>query len=115
MEVRKNVDLGENGLFSTKNVNKGDVVFTLSGEIFDKPTRETIYVGDNKHIHDKHGIFINHSFVPSVKIDGMNVVANIDITPGDEITFNYNDNELEMANPFMSDGQMVCGNNLNLR
>lgn len=36
-----------------------------------------------------------------------------DIVVGDEITFNYNDSEIDMANPFTVNGEMVNGNKMN--
>jgi hypothetical protein len=104
----KDCALGK-GLFTTKRVGKDEVVFTLSGEIFDKPTRETIYIGGNKHIYDNYGMFINHSFAPTVRIEGVNVVAIRDIDADEELAFNYNDNEINMAAPFVVGGVLVCG------
>ena len=104
----KDCALGK-GLFTTKRVGKDEVVFTLSGDIFDKPTRETIYIGENKHIYDNYGMFINHSFTPTVRIEGVNVVAIRDIDADEELAFNYNDNEITMAAPFVVGGVLVCG------
>ncbi len=98
------------GLFATKSYTKGEIVFTLSGEIIDAPTRETIHIGNNKHIYDNYGIFINHSFAPSVWIDKLYVRAMLDITNGDQITFDYNVNEVNMAAPFYVDDILICGN-----
>ncbi len=47
---------------------KGERVHTLIGEIYDKPTRETICIGYDRHIYDNYGIFINHSFNPNIYI-----------------------------------------------
>ena len=97
------------GLFATKNYSKGDIVHTLIGEIFDHPTRESIHIGNNKHIYDEYGIFINHSFTPNILIDGYSMVALSDIQTNDELTFNYNDTEINMANPFTIDDILVNG------
>jgi hypothetical protein len=97
------------GLFVKNSYKKGEVVYVLSGEIFDHPTRETIHIGNNKHIYDVYGIFINHSFEPNVCIQHVNIVALQDISSGDEITFNYNDSEINMANVFYVGDQKVCG------
>jgi len=109
MEIKLNDMIGEYGLYATQPYAQGDVLFVLSGEIFANPTREPIYVGDGIHIHDPFGIYINHSFNPSVRIESYNVRAARDINAGDEITFDYNQNEIQMANPFYSDGILVCG------
>ena len=111
MEIKLNDTIGEYGLYATQFYAKGDILFVLSGKIFANPTRETIYVGNGTHIHDPFGIYINHSFMPSVRIDSRNVRAARDINSGDEITFDYNLNEIQMANPFYSDGILVSGKN----
>ena len=109
MEVKFNPTLGEMALYATKYYNKGDIVFILTGETFDHPTRESIHVGNNIHIYDEYGIFMNHSFHPTTKINKYEVIALVDINPGDELTFNYNETEVNMASPFIVDGVKVCG------
>ena len=112
MEVKLHPQLGELGLFTAKQYKQGDIIFTLKGKIFDKPTRESIYVGDNVHVHDEHGQYINHSFTPSTIIQGYNVVACRDLEAGEEITFDYNANEISMAAPFYADGKFVSGKSI---
>ena len=109
MEVRIIELINEKGLFSTKKYQANDIVFVLSGKEYDHPTRETIYIGDGKHIDDKFGQYINHSFTPNVWINNRNVIALVDIMIDDEITFNYNDNEIDMAQPFIVSNILVCG------
>ena len=105
----KQSSIGENGLFALKNFLEGETVFTLDGEVFDYPTRESIHIGNNKHIHDYHGAYVNHSFDPTTKINGKCVIAVKNINKGDEITFNYNENEINMAAPFVANGILVKG------
>ena len=111
MEVRNATFLNGLGLFVTKSVKKGDIVFVLSGEIFMSPTRETIHIGNDKHIYDELGKYINHSFTPNIYIDNINVVALTDIAANQEIMFNYNDTETVMACPFYADNKLVNGHN----
>ena len=113
MEITNSKLVDGKGLILRKSVKKGEIVFILSGEIADHPTRESIHIGDNKHIYDENGIFINHSFEPTVRIDGYNVVALMDINDGDEISFNYNDSEINMANTFQMGDVLVCGQSQN--
>jgi len=109
MEI-KNSKLNEGmGLHSTKACAKGEIIFKLTGKIYTYPIRETIYIGNGEHIYDENGIFMNHSFEPSTRIDGINVCALIDIVPGTELSFNYNDSEIKMAAPFDVNGVSVCG------
>jgi len=105
----KQSSIGEKGLFALKNFSKDDVIFILDGIIYDHPTRESIHVGNNKHIHDEYGAYINHSFDPTTTINGRFVVAIKNINKGDEITFNYNENEINMASPFVVNGILVKG------
>ena len=109
MEVRDNEKIGGKGLYSTKQISKGDVVFVLTGQILDRPTRESIHIGNNCHIYDANGIYMNHSFEPTTFIDGCNVTALTNIEVGDELTFNYNSTEIAMACPFVVDGKPVVG------
>ena len=109
MEVKNSEKINGLGLFATKQYQKGDIIFVLKGEVTNYPTRESIYVGNNTHILDQMGQYINHSFEPTTQIQGYNVVALIDMNENDEITFNYNENELTMACPFTVNGQTVCG------
>lgn len=113
MEVADSKYVDGKGLILRKSVKKGEIVFVLSGRIFDHPTRESIHIGNNKHIYDEYGIFINHSFDPSVRIESINVIALKDLHDGDEITFNYNDSEINMANTFYVGDVLVSGKNSN--
>jgi SET domain-containing protein len=109
MEIKINKNLNEYGLYSKNFYQKFTTIFQLEGDIVNQPTRESIHIGNNQHIIDKYGSFMNHSFYPNCKIIGKNVVAIKDIHIGDELTFNYNDSEIEMANPFEINGKIVNG------
>lgn len=111
MEIRDSIINGGKGLFVTKNYNKSDIIHVLSGEIYDTPKRETIHIGNNKHIYDTYGIYINHSFVPNIIIDNKEIIALRDIKKDEEIMFNYNDTEIDMANPFYVNDILVSGKN----
>lgn len=103
--------IGEKGLFTTKCYKKGETVHTLEGEIQSVPSRESIHIGDGRHICDQYGKYVNHSFQPTVWVNGVHLVAIRDLDADEEITFNYNDSEIEMACPFSVDGILVCGAN----
>jgi len=109
MEIKDSKITSGKGLFSLLDFNKDDIIYILSGEIFDKPTRETIHIGNGKHIYDKYGIYINHSFDPNIKVSEYKLIAIKDIKKGDEICFNYNDSEIFMSNPFYVNDLLVCG------
>lgn len=100
---------GGKGLFTTTCHEAGQVVHVLTGETFAAPTRETIHIGNGLHIYDDFGIFMNHSFQPNVEIRGTQVVAVRDIAAGEELTFDYNASEIDMAAPFEVNGVRVAG------
>jgi len=92
---------GYTGVFLKGNCGKGTVVVDLaSGKLVREPTRTSIQVGDGFHIEDEVGCFINHSCQPSCKIETFSVVTLGDLSEGEEITFDYSDNEDTIASPF---------------
>lgn len=115
MEIRDSSNVNGKGLFATEDYTEDEVVFVLAGEIFDHPTRESIHIGNNKHIYDHLGIYINHSFEPTIYIEGLNVVAKRDIKKGDELMFNYNESEINMASPFLVGDVEVKGNSVEVK
>ena len=111
MEIKNSSNIDGKGLFSTKIFLKDSIIYTLTGEIKCIPDKYTIQIDKEQHITDKLGKYINHSFNPNVKIKGRDIIAIKDINPGDEILYNYNDNENIMAKPFYQDGVLVSGKN----
>jgi len=99
------------GLFSSEKYAINTKIHKLEGEILNKPSRTTIEIGVGQHINDNYGIFMNHSFEPSCKIDNGYITAIRDIDIGDEITFNYNSSETSMSCPFVDSktNKMVNG------
>ena len=100
-------------LISKKNYNINKIIHKLSGNILSKPTRTSIEIEKNKHIEDDYGKYMNHSFIPNCKINNGNIVAIKKINKGDELTFNYNENETKMCCPFIDHNtkQKVNGKN----
>jgi hypothetical protein len=109
MEIKHQPTINGLGLFATKKYTKNEVIYVLEGIVSEHPARETIHIGNNQHILDKYGMYMNHSFEPTTWINGKNVIAVRNIEIGEELTFNYNQTELKMANPFVVNGVMVCG------
>jgi len=98
------------GLYATKNYTKDSIIHRLEGVLCLKPTKESIHIGNGLHVIDKfYGKYINHSFEQNTKIELNKIIAIRDINKGEELTFNYNDSELEMACPFEYDDIKVCG------
>ena len=97
------------GLYATKCYKINDIVRIMTGNLLNISTQKSIHIGDNMHLEDKYGQYVNHSFHPNVKVVSNKLIAIQDINMYDEITFNYNESELEMACPFEDDGVLVCG------
>ena len=100
--VKTKEKLGE-ALYADKDFKIGDVVLILEGELTEHPTRHSIELSEKEHITDKDvGRCLNHSCDPNTVIDKATktVRAIKPITKGDELTFDYNANETEMATPF---------------
>ena len=89
------------GVFASRGCITGTIVLSLSlKDISDIPTRTSIHIGNGIHAEDPVGIYINHACSPTCKIEGQSVVSLVDLCKGDEITFDYRDNELNIASPF---------------
>ena len=97
------------GVYSTKTYKFNEIVHVMTGQMSNIPTQKSIHIGDNMHLLDEFGQYINHSFEPNVKVVNNKLIAIKDIDIYDEITFNYNDSELNMACPFEDEGIKVCG------
>ena len=77
------------------------IVYTLTGTIEPRPTQTSIQVGDDQHVEDIFGQYINHACQPTVKVVGSVLMSLCEIQSGDSITFDYNDSENSMSNPFV--------------
>ena len=99
------------GIYATKNYDLNYKIRRLEGEIRNKPTKITIEIGYKHHIIDIYGMHMNHSFDPSCKIIDGYIVAIKDIKKGDELTYNYNNNETKLAHPFKDNttGELISG------
>jgi len=109
MEIKYSERVGGQALFSLRNHSAGELVFVLDGEVKKNPTKYTIEISKTEHIIDDCGIYMNHSFNPTTEIVGRNVLATGDIEIGDELNFNYNVSETNMATPFNTPGGYVGG------
>lgn len=108
-------------LVATSAFRRGDVVLVMEGIELDIPDRYTVQIGPELHLspsripegaHDAGGcefMFTNHSCSPNIYIQNLSFIARMDIDPGDEITFDYETTEYEMAEPFQCHcGSVVC-------
>lgn len=108
-------------LLSTGSIRPGESLFRIIGERTNKPTRYSVQIDRNTHIDltGEHGLqdvldryywrFLNHSCEPNAAIRGLEVVALRPITQWEEITFDYDTTEFDMAEPFECRcGSLAC-------
>ena len=90
-----------------------EIIHKLTGSISKTPSKISIEINKNKHITDKYGQYMNHSFSPNCKIENGYIICLHNINENEELTFNYNDNETQMACPFIDNKtmQLVSGKN----
>ena len=87
-------------LISLRKYKLGDVVFSLKGPILATPTASSIQIGNNMHIEDEYGAWMNHSCLGNVIVLDKNVVAIKHIPAGHELTYNYIKNETVLVKPY---------------
>ena len=103
---------GEYRLVANRSVAKGEQLFTVDGTLTSTPNRYTVQIGHRTHVDvpAEYGFeaildqfywrFMNHSCDPTVFIRGRSVITLKPVTFGQDITFNYNTTEFDMAEPF---------------
>ncbi len=101
-----------NGFIRTiakKAFKKGEWVISIEGKRTNVRDRYTIQIGNNSHIipTKNSGKYINHSCLPNLQVrDSTEFYALKDIAQGEQITFDYNSTEDELAEEF----DCLCGN-----
>ena len=99
-------------LVATRAARAGEVVCPIEGALVERPTRHTIQLDEAAHIEAAEELtleqmvlrypwrFTNHSCDPNARVAGRSLVAMKPVRAGDEITYNYNTTEWELAEPF---------------
>jgi hypothetical protein len=99
-------------LAAVRAIAPGQVLFDIAGEEHPVPNQWSVQVGPVTHIAVPAGAdltsqldrypwrFMNHHCDPNTRVDARLVIAVRAIAPGDEVTFNYNSTEWDMAVPF---------------
>ena len=100
----------------------GALIYTLIGRVFATPTRCSVQLGPDCHIDaDSEGSledsfdlypyrFTNHACEPNMALRDGSFYASSAIHRGDELTFNYNASEYDLAEPFECEcGARSCG------
>ena len=80
------------GLFAKDHIVQGEVIGIANGEHTEQDGPHVLWLTDESGFHVQCNMrFINHSDEPNaVYYDTLEVCAIRDITPGEEITHNYN-------------------------
>jgi len=99
-------------LVALESFDAGDVVMELSGIISRSATRHTIQVGWSEHLEVPAGTtfeqkleqygwqFLNHACHPNTRVSGRQLIALRPIKSFDELSFDYETTEWQMAEPF---------------
>lgn len=90
----------------------GQRVLKLEGIISPEPTRHTIQLAENEHLQFPKGaslevrienhpwLFLNHSCRPNMAVRGRELIALRPIARYEELSFDYETTEWQMAEPF---------------
>lgn len=108
---------GNYHVVATEPLLAGDLVMRLEGDFTRQPTRYTVQVDAGLHLEVPAGAglellldryfwrFLNHSCDPSAFLRGQELIARRRIRAWDEVTFDYDCTEYDMAEPF----RCCCG------
>ena len=114
---------GMKGVITTIDADAGDIVYEFRGEKILRPTRTSVQIG-SRHIEEDVIAYVNHSCTPNVNVEDMRyndwnmfgtyaLISIRDIAAGEELTFDYNSTEDEVAHPFECSchGTLIRGKN----
>jgi hypothetical protein len=103
---------GEYCVLALQPFQAGEAIMAIEGEVRATPCRYSVQVDHDLHIappegmtsSDRHDLylwrFLNHSCKPNAAIVRRLLMAVRPIQPGEQISFDYNTTEYEMASPF---------------
>lgn len=103
---------GMHRVVAVESIEPGEVILEVHGVFVDKPSRFSIQVEEHLHVvpvldgvpaRDMERYswrFLNHSCVPNAALVGLCLVALVPIQQWEEVTFDYNTTEYEIAEPF---------------
>ena len=111
----------ERRLVAVRPIAVGELVLHLNGTLSAIPTRYSVQVGTDLHLHsndeadDRELVeqyawrYMNHHCEPNTVIRHRDVFAIRAIAVGEDVTFDYNTTEYDMASPFDCHcGSPVC-------
>ena len=104
---------GGHRLHASRRLAAGHRLFHLNGVVVDSPSKFSIQIGLGQHVEVPADTtrdeqlqsfpwrFLNHSCDPNLVIRNRQVMTRRSIEATEELTFNYNTTEYDMATPFM--------------
>ena len=102
----------ERRLVTVRAVGAGEKLFYIDGRERSTPTRFSVQVGRGVHLDQDDARnaddrvarypwrYMNHHCEPSTEIRDRYVIARRDIAGGEDVTFDYNTTEYDLAEPF---------------
>ncbi len=103
VEVRSENTLEGKGVFATTAFKEGDFIGFFDGQLSQDPSRMSLQFGVDLHVEPSNRTpfrYLNHSCDANSYFVGHNLYAWQSISPGHEITIDYNCNELELISAF---------------
>jgi hypothetical protein len=99
---------GQLAVVARRDLRAGTEVLAIDGPVVAKSDRYTVQIGAGEHVDggaDASGEFpvwrfLNHACEPNTRIAGRSLRARRDLQAGDEVTFDYDTTEWDMAAPF---------------
>lgn len=103
---------GYRRVIALEPVAAGAELLQVHGVFVDAPSRYSLQVAADRHVAAPEDLapermpdpflwrYLNHACRPNAAFEGLRLVALRDIAAGDELTFDYNSTEYEIAEPF---------------
>ena len=109
------------GVFALADLPAGTVILAFTGEEVTTPNQRTLQLDETRHLDipadcsEADAVarcpwrYLNHGCDPNARVAGRDLVALRAITAGEQIRFDYNTTEWELAEPFAcSCGEGSC-------
>ena len=103
---------GHHRLVATRDFEIGDQILRLRGETTEYPSRFSVQIGPGQHMEVPADVqvkqpldryrwrFLNHNCEPNAKFEIRILIAIREIKASEQITFDYNTTEYDLAMPF---------------
>lgn len=88
---------------ASRPIGKNLLIRVMNGYIVPYPTQTSIRLGEERHMEDNIGKFINHSCTPTLRVDDRSPTlwSVKNLLPNMPLTINYLENEKPITTPFV--------------